>query len=152
MKKNILFVCTGNTCRSPMAEALFGKLLKQEGYSDEYASSSAGIYAYEGDGASPVARQAILGHGLDLSKHYARTLDDDQIQKAYAIFTMTKDHKRMILEVYPKATDKVFTLKEYAGYDKEDWDIADPFGHDIETYKACAAEINEVLSKILDRF
>ena len=63
-----------------------------------------------------------------------------------------KDHKRMILEVYPKATDKVFTLKEYAGYDKEDWDIADPFGHDIETYKACAAEINEVLSKFWTGF
>lgn len=149
MKKNVLFVCTGNTCRSPMAEAIFHRLLTQKGTTDKYSCSSAGVYAYEGDGASPEAQQAVKKFGLDISRHYARTLDEEIISKAWLILTMTGDHKRMILEVYPEALDKVFTLKEYA--EQGNRDITDPFGCGIEAYKACAEELETVLLKISDK-
>jgi len=149
--KNILFVCTGNTCRSPMAEALFRSILEAEGYDNEYECSSAGVYAFEGDSSTVEAIETMKKYGLDISEHYARILDYEMIQNAYIILTMTKDHKRMILDVYPEAADKVFTLKEFAGYTEDDWDISDPFGFDVDVYEACAEEIETVLLKILDR-
>lgn len=149
--KNIVFVCTGNTCRSPMAKALFNTILETEGYENEFTCSSAGIYAFEGDSAPYEAIEAMKKYGLDISKHYAQILNFDMIKDAYVVLTMTKNHKRMLLDVYPETADKVFTLKEYAGYDESDWDISDPFGYNEEIYEACAEEIETALLKILDK-
>jgi len=151
VKKKVLLVCTGNTCRSPMAEALFRRMLEERGYSNEYTCSSAGVYAYEGDEASYEAVQVMKKVGLDISEHYAKTLDYDSIRDSYIILTMTREHKRMILDVFPEAADKVFTLKELAGYDENDRDISDPFGYDEEIYSMCAEELELVLLKILDK-
>lgn len=134
-----------------MAEVMFRRMLEKKGFDEEYACSSAGIYAFEGDPATFEARTVIREYGLDLKEHSARVLDHEAIKNSYLLLTMTRDHKRMILDVYPETADKLFTLKEYAGYRQDDWDIGDPFGYDITVYRACLVELETVLHKIMDK-
>lgn len=163
MKKSIVFVCTGNTCRSPMAEALFKDIIKEKGGMDEFEVSSRGVYAFSGD---PSSRQAIevmkKEFGIDMQQHRAKVLDGSDIIGAYLVLTMTMHHKDMILDIYPEASDKIYTIKEYAQVEDDtefdsdtdvegDTDISDPFGGDYQTYKDCALEIEELLIEVLNR-
>lgn len=147
----VVFVCTGNTCRSPMAEALFREMIEDKGLQDGISVSSAGIYAFEGDEASPFAVDVMeKEYGIDLTKHRARVLYDDDIRDASLILVMTKHHRDMIHDIYPEAASKVHLLKEYAGIDG-DTDVIDPFGQDYNTYKRCAEELEDLLLEVLDR-
>jgi len=149
--RKILFVCTGNTCRSVMAEALFNSLLDQRDKRD-IEVSSAGIYAFENDPASHEAIEVLRNeYGIDITSHRARVLDTDDIRSAWLILTMTEDHRRMILDIWPEAADKVFTLKDYAEIRDNGSGISDPFGGDYEVYKQCASEIEEALMHIADK-
>jgi len=149
--RKILFVCTGNTCRSVMAEALFNHLLDQRNRKD-IVVSSAGIYAFENDPASHEAIEVLKNeYGLDITSHRARVLDIDDIRSAWLILTMTEEHRRMILDVWPEAADKVFTIKDYAEIRDTGSGISDPFGGDYEVYRQCATEIEEALMHIADK-
>ncbi|WP_071542372.1 low molecular weight protein arginine phosphatase [Neomoorella thermoacetica] len=107
----ILFVCTGNTCRSSMAAAIAAKLAKERGL--DVTISSAGLAAREGDPATPEAVQALAEMGLDLSSHRARQLTAATVRDADLILTMTAEHRERILRDYPEARGKTYTLKEY---------------------------------------
>ncbi len=131
----ILFVCTGNTCRSPMAEVIANAIFKNNGR--DVCAFSRGIFAESGMPASEYAKLAVKNYGLSLEEHRACQLTESDIKEADLILTMTASHKRMLEKICP--AEKLFTLKEYC-YGTEA-DISDPFGMSPSVYMDCAEEI-----------
>lgn len=140
---NILFVCTGNTCRSPMAAALFNKIAVERGL--DVRIESAGLFAVDGEPASNEAIIAMQKYDIDLLGHHAQSINTELLEKSDLILTMTAAHK-MVLE--GSAQDKVYTVCEFAGVDS---DIDDPFGGDVEEYEECAKQLYEALRKAADK-
>ena len=128
---NILFVCTGNTCRSPMAQGLLEDMAKKKGLN--LVVKSAGIFALDGQRVSEEAVEALKEEGIDISDHKANMIHRDLVSEANIILTMSKSHKETLLSKYDFLKGKVFTLKEYA-YGVEE-DVLDPFGQDIDVYR-----------------
>ncbi|WP_274362440.1 low molecular weight protein arginine phosphatase [Paenibacillus thermotolerans] len=111
--KRLLFVCTGNTCRSPMAESLFRKLAAESGLEAE--AKSAGVAALNGTSMSKHSATVLKNKGIkDTHRFQSSELTKELVDWADLILTMTSHHKRHVLESYPGAVDKTFTLKEYA--------------------------------------
>ena len=151
---NILFVCTGNTCRSPMAEGIFKDMLKKEGI-DYINVSSAGISVFPGEHANEKAIKALKEKGIDIKGHRARQLSDEA-ERADIILTMTSHHKEVIENYFMINGDvpsKIFTLKEFAAKISEEKllskDIDDPYGRDYNFYKKSRDEIEKELKKII---
>ncbi|WP_449620799.1 low molecular weight protein arginine phosphatase [Robertmurraya sp. Marseille-Q9965] len=141
---NILFVCTGNTCRSPMAEAI----LKSKNIPGVKVRS-AGVYAADGYPASQHAQQVLQEEKMD-HQHQSAMLTKDLINWATYIFTMTESHKESVIYMFPEGKEKTFTLKEFAGHEF-DWDIIDPFGGSLEMYRKTYKDIRENIDKIVER-
>ena len=140
---NILFVCTGNTCRSPMAAALMNKIATEQDL--DVRIESAGLFATEGNMASDNAIKAMIPYDIDLTLHRTQPVTEDLLKQCDLILTMTEAHK-MVLE--PMAKDKVFTLMEYAG---GQGDIPDPYGGDLDEYTECARVIYGALTSVAER-
>lgn len=140
----ILFVCTGNTCRSCMAEVVAKKLASDELESFEF--SSAGIYAVMGESATNNAVSVMEELGIDLSCHIATPINLEMIKEADIILTMTLTHKQLVLNHFSEAKDKTHTLLEYIG---QAGDIEDPFGGDLSIYRNCAQIIRASIEKLL---
>ncbi|WP_017756615.1 low molecular weight protein arginine phosphatase [Calidifontibacillus oryziterrae] len=139
--RNILFVCTGNTCRSPMAEAV----LRHKANS-EYEVKSAGVFAHVGSPASQNSVEVLTKQSIPIN-HKSAQLDDELIEWSDLILTMTNAHKKLILERYPKAADKVYSLLEFALNSPAD--IFDPFGGTIEDYREVYEQIDEAIKQLL---
>ncbi len=140
---NILFVCTGNTCRSPMAAVLMDKVAREKGL--DINIESAGIFANDGENASSEAIVAMYEYGIDLTGHHAQTINEELIEKSDLILTMTPAHKMVFNNV---AEGKTFTLCEFS---RVEGDIEDPFGGDVEDYLVTAKQIYEAVNKAADR-
>jgi protein-tyrosine phosphatase len=153
--KNILFVCTGNTCRSPMAEGIFNHFILNEDKLNGIKASSAGISVFGGDGANPKAQKAVKElFGIDISSHRARAISKEDLEKADIILTMTRGHKEIILSIMPNVKFKTWTLKEYVLGDKnlnESMDVQDPYGMSEKEYKNCAQELKELIDELISR-
>lgn len=145
----ILFVCTGNTCRSSMAEALARKLLENRpGEKRGVEVFSAGVAAWPGERATWEAVETLSGMGLSLHDHRASRLTPEDVREVDLILTMTAAHREYVRNLVPEAAGKVFTLAEYAGANE---DVPDPIGQAIETYRQCAYRLEALISRALDR-
>ncbi len=139
----ILFVCTGNTCRSPMAEAIFNKIKT----SDELLAFSRGISVFFPQNISSKAAYALKNYDIDEFKHKSAQISEEDIKDSDFVLTMTSSHKMALKSAYPKYKQKIYTLNEKA-YGK-DSDIADPYGLSQEEYDICAKQIFDAVERIL---
>ena len=145
--KTVLFICTGNVCRSPMAEGLFRQAVKGRG---EYRVLSAGLGAMEGQPPSPYAVQAVKELGIDISGQRSRMLTPDLVQQADYILGMTHSHIDTVMMLYPMAAEKTFLLREFdETLDTFEKDISDPIGGSYEIYLTCRDQIEQGLPSLL---
>jgi protein-tyrosine-phosphatase len=147
----ILFVCTGNTCRSPMAEALCRKLLAEkmscgvEELEDRgVIVTSAGIAAMAGGGPTSEAVQVMADLGIDLAGHVTQPISERLVRHADVIFTMTQGHQQALLGRWPEAVGRTFLLRG------DHIDVADPIGGPLEMYRRCADQIRTALSQQIE--
>ncbi|MEH7415896.1 low molecular weight protein arginine phosphatase [Neobacillus drentensis] len=143
--RHILFVCTGNTCRSPMAEAI----LKNKNIVDVKVKS-AGIYAANGSEASIHAKR-VLDDNQVPHQHRSQLLTAEAVEWADLILTMTSSHKFAILQQFPNVVMKVFTLKEYTG-ETGSQDVVDPYGGSLAIYEETYHELEKLIDKAIEKF
>ncbi len=143
--KTVLFVCTGNTCRSPMAEGIFNHAAKERGLN--ITAGSAGLFVAPGSEVSENSVKAAAEIGVDISGHRPTRITSELIERSDLILTMSSGHKMMIASM-PEAKGKTFTLCDYAGGRGE---ISDPFGGSLEVYEKCMREIKVKIDKIIKR-
>ncbi|GBE30229.1 low molecular weight protein-tyrosine-phosphatase YwlE [bacterium BMS3Bbin04] len=145
----ILIVCTGNTCRSPMAEAILRERLKESG-GDQFVVRGAGTVASEGHPAEIGAIQAMSERGVELQGHRSRPLTTELMDWADVVLVMTTDHLAELHERFPDYTQKAFLFSAYPEMDLEGiYGIDDPYGFDSDTYRTVAEEIATEADRIV---
>lgn len=142
MVKKIVFVCSGNMGRSPIAEALFNKIAP-----DNFIATSAGTNTRNGRSAGPDTVKIMKEYGINLANHKTRKLDEKLLKESHYVICMEKDHLNFLSKNFPMYKDKYLTLREK--------DIVDPYKDSYEVYRAVANDIEkgipEILSKMLKK-
>jgi len=144
----ILFVCTGNTCRSPMAEAVARKIAIERGLTDVEAMS-AGTSAHDGSPASDGSLLIGIERNMDLGSHRAQTLTRDMVQNADLVLAMGPHHLERIEAL--GGAGKAFLLSDFASHGASMRAISDPIGMELDVYRATADELEDEIRRALDR-
>ena len=144
----ILFVCSGNTCRSPLAESITKRLVAESGRTD-IEVSSAGTNAWDGSPASDGSLLIGMERGLDLSAHKSRQLTREILAESDLVLVMAPSHLAHVKELDPSA--KVHLLSGFASGENRGQTIQDPFGGDLAAYRETADDLERELADLLDR-
>ncbi|MEP2775167.1 MAG: low molecular weight protein arginine phosphatase [Luteolibacter sp.] len=146
--KRVLFVCTGNTCRSPMAEALFRKAVAGR---DEYSVGSAGVAASRGSRASRETAEICQLNNAPLENFKSRAVNEKLLAEATHVFTMTSGHLRLLEEHFPEYADKFYLTCEFADIDGMGLgaDVPDPIGMGKKAYQDVARVLSEAIPAII---
>ena len=139
---SILFVCSANQCRSPMAQVLFEAFLVGKGVREEWRVESAGVWAYEGSRATTNAQKAMAERDLDLSQHLSQPADSTLLKQFDLTLVMEQRHKTVLQEQNPQLVDRIYLMREIAG---QEGDFADPVGGSLERYRAAADELERMI-------
>lgn len=146
----ILFVCSGNTCRSVIAEWFFRKILKDKGFDDTVEVSSRGTIGGVYLSVPEEVINIMIDEGIDDFKHISKPLDEDILKDSDLILVMEESHKKFIERNFSFAKEKTSLLKEYVN-DKEGKEIYDPIGCSQEVYNKTANEIKTLVQKLWDK-
>ena len=150
MIQRVLFVCSGNTCRTPMAAVLFRDLVAKDATYRESGmeARSAGTTATGGEPAAELAVSALRHRGVELGPHRATGFSQEVAAWADVILTMTEAHRRAVVQRAPAAGPKTFTIASYAG---GDGDVEDPLDQGTEAYERCAVRLSELMPRVAAR-
>lgn len=144
-EEDILFICTGNTCRSPMAEGFFKRAWRKR----KIRIHSAGIATLSALKPSELAIRVMREEGIDISSHMSTPLTEEMIREADLILVMESRHKEKICRLFPPAQEKTFLLKEFGLGEKEE--VLDPIGGSLRSYWKCAMEIEEAIGGVMEK-
>lgn len=143
-KRTVLFVCTGNVCRSPMVAGFFYDKLIREQADGRVRVRSAGIWALEGMPASAYALQVMNEHDLDISAHRGRALTQSDVDEADLILVMTERHASIVTRDFLHSEGKTYLLSEMAG---SRYDIEDPYSGSLPEYRRTASELQDLVER-----
>ena len=147
--EHVLFVCTGNICRSPFAEGLFNRMVAQRGLKGVTADS-AGLLALPDNSASYLAQRVASEHGVDLAEHRAKPVSEGLVASSDLILVMEKSQEDALLAAFPRAAGKVLLLRHFARHGSRRRGIADPYGLQYEAYRFCFLDILDSVSGLTE--